>query len=286
MGGAGVRAAAIEQSSVELPQVVERRHGREQMPPHPARLALDIALLVAGAGVGERRLEPVVGPHSGEELRLGRLVAAAAPGAGGVVEHYAVGDAPDVPEGVFEALADALRRHAGEQLAEPHVGERGAGCEEVHARARAAEQHVDVAEVGLGPAGRPHQLHIGHVRGPHLRLPLTDVPLHCAVAALVGRLRRQPLPDPLGSMALLAPYVPAGLRNGVDERLVGVQHRAAPRCRRHFGREVVHGQVLAHRGLGDARLPLNIRVGEPPSAHIAYTLDHRHADHPFFLLAG
>lgn len=183
---------------------------------------------MAGVGVGEGRLEPVVGAHPGEEPGLGHLGSAPAPGAGGVVEHDAVRDAADVPEGVLEPLADALGRLAGEQLAEPHVGVGEAEREEVHARLLPLEDHVDVAEVGLRLAGRPHQLHEGHVRRPHLGPPLAHVSLHDAVAALVGRLPEQALVDPLGGVALLAPHAPVRLQNGVDERLVGVELGSAP----------------------------------------------------------
>ena len=104
--------------------------------------------------------------HPGEELRLGDLAADLAAGPRGVVEHDPVRHAAHVLEHVLEPLADALGGLAGEQLAEPHVGEREAQREEVHAHALAAVDDVDVAEVRPRLARRPHELDARLLRRP------------------------------------------------------------------------------------------------------------------------
>ena len=282
---AGIAVASSQQRRVERRDVVQRGHRREQVLARPADLALDVALLVAGIRVGVGHREPVVRVHPGEELRLGDLAADLAAGPRGVVEHDPVRHAAHVLEHVLEPLADALGGLAGEQPAEAHVGEGEAQREEVHAHALAAVDDVDVAEVRLRLARRPYELDERRLRRLHLGLALADVLLHDPVPARVRRLVEQPLVDSLGAMALLAPDVQVALEDRVDEGLVRVEYGAAPRLRGHLRREVVHGQVLADRRLRDPRPPLYLRVREPLAAHVAYTLDRRHVDHPFRLLA-
>lgn len=283
---AGVAVAPLHQLRVELRDVVQRGHRREHVPARPADLALDVALLVAGVRVGVGHREPVVRVHPGEELRLGDLAADLAAGPRGVVEHDPVRHAAHVLEHVLEPLADALGGLAGEQLAEPHVGEREAQREEVHAHALAAVDDVDVAEVRPRLARRPHELDARLLRRPHLGLALADVLLHGPVPARIGCLVEQPLVDPLGAVALLAPDASVVLEDRVDEGLVRVEDRPAPGLHGHLRREVVRRQVLADRRQRDPCPPLYLRVRVPLAAHVAYTLDRWHVDHPFRLLAG
>lgn len=94
-----------------------------------------------------------------ERLRYPDPAAHAAPDARGVVEHDARGRASDELEHVAQALADAFGVLAAEQLREPHVGEREAHHQVEHGGREAVDLHVDLAEVCLGLAGLPLQVH-------------------------------------------------------------------------------------------------------------------------------
>ncbi len=276
--------AAAQEPGVERRDVVDRGDRREQVLAAPVDLALDVALLVAGAGVGVRRLEAVVGPHPREQLGLGHLRPAPAPGSGRVVEDDPRGHAADVLEDVAQPLADALAGLAGEQLAEGHVREGEAQHEQVHPDGRPGDLDVDVAEIGLRLAGAPDELHVLGAAGRDLGPAPAHVVLHSPVAALVGRLLHEPLVYPPRAVALLAPDARVVVEDRVDEGLVGVEDRW-PRLRlRHQWREVVHREVFPDGGLRDARPPLDLGVGEPPARHLPYTFHYGHADHPFRLL--
>ena len=112
----GLPAGAVLERRVEglvvVPEVADLRGRDHVVAADEAHLVLDVAILVAGVGVAEPRLEAVVQPKPPEQLRLGDDVVPAPPGLGRVVEHDDPRHAAHHVEGVLEPLADAdvLRR--------------------------------------------------------------------------------------------------------------------------------------------------------------------------------
>ena len=221
----------------------------------PFSFRLDVALLVARVRVGERVVEAVVGGEPSEHLAQPDLSAHPPPDLGGVVEDGPRGHAAHELEHVAEPLAHALRRLAPEHLGEPDVGVREADREVPPPRYDAPHSEVRLPEVDLALAGKPAELQVP-LRVPgvpllrHLLAPALHVALHGRVAPAVALLVAQADEDPGGRVPLLPPVAAVVQEPGVDRRLVGLQQLALrdapPRAR---GGEVLHPQVLPHRGL-------------------------------------
>ena len=151
----GELQARPEQPLVVRPDVPRLRHRHEEVPPERPDLVLHGSLLVAGAGVGEAVVEPVVRGEAAEELRGPDLGSDPAADLGGVVEDGPQRHAPEELEDVAQPLADALGRLAPEDLREPDVGVRELHHEEVAPRDDAAHAEVGLPEVHLALAREP-----------------------------------------------------------------------------------------------------------------------------------
>lgn len=90
--GMGVRR--LGKPPVVALEVVHLGHGREEVPPGAADLALDVSPLLAGARVAEAGREAVARPEPAEEVGPHDRVAPPPPGLGGVVEHDDGGTPP------------------------------------------------------------------------------------------------------------------------------------------------------------------------------------------------
>ena len=276
--------APVRQSGVEVLQVPHGRPGHEQLAPDHADLRLDRALLVSGVRRAQGALEPVV--------RLERLEQAgpadAAPAgpashASGVVEHDAFGHAAEPFEQVQRRLARALRVLAGHELGQTDVRVREVQHEVAHALGRAPVKHVDLAEIGLGLARMPHQVHERAAR-LHGRLAPEPGhgPGHGRQRHLGAVLVAQPLPYPGRGVTLLAP---AGAVLGEplpDQRQIRVDYRPAPFPHGRFLGQVVHPEVLAHGGLAHVLPARYRRYGFAVPSHTTDRLYLGHAGHlPF-----
>ena len=276
--------AVVEQPAVERPDVVERRDGDEEVPPVAADLVLDVALLVARAGVGEDVVEPVVRREAAEELRGPHLPADASADLGGVVEDRPPRHAADELEDVAEPLADALGRLAPEDLGEAHVGVREGDGQVLAPGGHPADPEVRLAEVDLDLAGQPSQrqepLGVPAVAlAGHLLPTALDVALHGGVAARVALLVAKPRVDPRRRVALLAPVPAVVVEPGVDRLLVGREQlalRLAPP--RGLGRQVLHPGVLPGRRLRHADRPRDRGDWLAAPGPLAYILHLVHAD--------
>lgn len=159
------------------------------------------------------------------------------------------------------------------------VGVREGQYEEAQAGADAGNVEIGLAEVGLGPAGLPHQveepLALGAVPPPQLCNVAADGGLAGVGAVLVD----QPAPYAPGGVSLLAPVPGVVLELLTDDGLVRVElARCAPPRGRPRG-EVVLGEVLVD---GVARYAVHlddIRDAEPVAALLAYRIDGGHVDH-------
>lgn len=159
------------------------------------------------------------------------------------------------------------------------VGVREGQYEEAQAGADAGNVEIGLAEVGLGPAGLPHQveepLALGAVPPPQLGDVAADGGLADVDAVLVD----QPAPYAPGGVSLLAPVPGVVLELLTDDGLVRVElARCAPPRGRPRG-EIVLGEVLVD---GVARYAVHlddIRDAEPVAALLAYRIDGGHVDH-------
>jgi hypothetical protein len=225
--------AVLEQPLIERGDVVEGRDGHEEVPPVAADLVLDVAPLVARAGVGEGVAGPVVRREEPEGLRRPDLAPDAPADLGGVVEDRPPRHAARELEDVAEPLADALGRLAPEDLGEPHVGVREGDGQALAPGEDATHPEVRLAEAGLHLAGQPAQgqeaLGVPAVAlAGHLLAPAPDVALHGGVGPLVAELVAEPHVHPHGRVALLAPVPAVVVEPGVYRRLVG-REQPAPR---------------------------------------------------------
>lgn len=173
-----------------------------------------------------------------------------------------------------------LARH---QLHQTDVRIREIKHEMMHPLHHAAQQHVDLAEIGLRLARMPYQI---HERLITLRRELTPEPRHRPRHRGQGDLRAmlvpQPLPDPGRGMPLLAP-VRAILREPLlDHGQIRVDHRRARLSHRRHGRQILLREVLTHRRLADMCFPRDRRDGFPVPPQTTDRLYLGHADHnPF-----
>ena len=253
----------------------------EQVRPHEPDLALDVALLVPGIGVAEREGEPVVGGERGEGLGGPDLVADPAADAGGVVEDDPGGDAAHVFEDLLERLAHALGVLGGEDLGEPHVGEREGEHEEAHPAPCADDGEVGLPEVGLRLAGAPHQVEVGFGDASPLGLEVVDVMPDGGLAAGDAVLVAKALPDAARGVPLLAPAPLVLVEVPLDDRPVRVEHLLPGLLHRHLRRKVGGGQLRVHGVARDADFPRDLGDGLAAFAQLAYRIGLRHADHTF-----
>ena len=255
----------------------------EEVPPLRPDLVLHGALLVAGVGVAEPVLEPVVGAAGLEEPGGADPVAHAAPDPGRVVEDDPGWDAADELEDVPGALAHALRVLAGEHLGEPHVGVWEARDEVGHLAPRAPRDERRVAEVDLRDPRGPVEVEEA-VRGapeaePRLPHVAPDGLLGHVGAALVD----EPAPDPVRRVPLL-PVLPGVVREPlVHERRPPVHLRGFPLPRLGgLRREVLHPRVLVDRVARHAQLAGDGRHGLAPAVLPSHGIDSVHAGHSFW----
>ena len=280
----GLPAGAVLERRVEglvvAPEVADLRGRDHVVAADEAHLVLDVALLVAGVGVAEPRLEAVVQPEPPEQLRLGDDVVPAPPGLGRVVEHDDPRHAAYHVEGVLEPLADADVLLVAEHLAPGVVGIGERHGQEVHpdvaAVGGAAEGVVEVrlAEIDLHRPRVPMEPHVPVLRGlahgpPHL----ADLALHGRVRSGVAFFRHQPVVDPSRGVALLVVAVPVRLEHLLDIALEAVQQGRPPRAGlRPLRGEVVDRQVLPDRRVRVPGLAPYLRRGVPEGPQIAYPL--------------
>ena len=204
----GQLQAPVRQPGAEVLQAPYARPGHEQLAPHHADLGLHRALLMTGIRVAERTIEPVMRLEGLEQVRQARL-ALPVPlmaHAGGVIEHDPLRHTAQPLEQVAQRQARALSVLARHQLHQTDVRIREIKHEMMHPLHHAAQQHVDLAEIGLRLAWMPYQI---HERLITLRRELTPEPRHRPRHRGQGDLRAmlvpQPLPDPGRGMPLLAP---------------------------------------------------------------------------------
>lgn len=276
--------APAGQPGVEPLDAPDRGSRHEQLAPHGAYPGLDGALLVARIRVAEREREPIVRlerlEQAGQTHLLEPLLAAHARG---VVEHDALGHAAEPSEQILERLARALRVLAGHQLARRHVRIRETKHEMMHTFQPAAPIHVDLAEIGLGPAGMPHQVEVPRLafRG-ELAPKAGHRPGHCRQRHLRALLVAQPLPHACRGMPPPMPC-PAVLGEPLlDRRHVLVDRRRAPLPHGRLGRQVAGLRIFAHGRLARPDLPGYRRDGLAVPSQLANRLNPGHADHlPF-----
>ena len=281
----GQLQAPVRQPGVKVLQAPYARPGHEQLAPHHADLGLHRALLMTGIRVAERTIEPVMRLEGLEQVRQARL-ALPVPlmaHAGGVIEHDPLRHTAQPLEQVAQRQARALSVLARHQLHQTDVRIREIKHEMMHPLHHAAQQHVDLAEIGLRLAWMPYQI---HERLITLRRELTPEPRHRPRHRGQGDLRAmlvpQPLPDPGRGMPLLAP-VRAILREPLlDHGQIRVDHRRARLSHRRHGRQILLREVLTHRRLADMCFPRDRRDGFPVPPQTTDRLYLGHADHnPF-----
>ena len=277
----GQRDAPGHQVPVVRTQVRDVRHRHEEIAPDEADLVLDVALLVAAAGVAKREVEPVVRRERSEQLRRPEPVRHLPADAGRVVEHDACRHAADELEGVLEALADALGVLPPEHLREPDVGERERDDKVEQAGPHAVQVEVGLAEVCLGLAGGPHERQERRGRRHALLADPCDVMADGRFRRLATVLVAQALVDPLRRVPLLAPAARVLLEVALDDRAVLVHDRLRRLLHRHREREVVSLQVLVDRVARDAHLAADPGDRLALLLELSYSLDLGHADrHP------
>ena len=270
----GVAQIVLGQPGVQVRQRPHPRDGDQEIPPEPADLALDAALLMspADAGLAVESVETVPGP---ERQPAGVLLPVPA------LQHLAHRRRQVV-------VADVRRRHPARHRERGHVPLqqrllRARGIDPVHAQARerqpvgeqlagrvpAVHRDRDRPEVDLGL--RPRLLRLRHEPLQALRLPLLlrldlraaprHVLRHVGVRRMLAMLIGQPRPGPPGGMPLLARRVQVLDQHRVDQR----GHRV-PRGRRPL-RDLPRGrhrrrQRLPHRPPVHPVLP-----GDRPDPH-------------------
>ncbi len=252
---AGAIQAPAEDPLVVGGQAVDAGNGDEQVAPDGPDGILHGALLVAGVGVAEGEVEPVVGGEARERVGGADNLADPSADARGVVKHQPGGHAPAELEHGLQALADAFRRLAPEALRQRHVGEREGDHQVVHLAHDAQHPEVAHAEVDLPLAGRPFEVEELVFGAFELGFALLDVGLDDCVAAVVAAFRDEPVEYPLGRVSLLGAPLPVLRKPTIYRRLERVKLRTAPLPGLDLRGEVVHVAVFAHRGLGDSLLP-------------------------------
>ena len=275
--------APVREPGVEVLQVPHARPGHEQLAADHADLRLHRALLVAGVRRAQGALEPVVRLERLEQAGPADPAAGPASHARGVVEHDAFGHAAEPFEQVQQRLARAFRVLAGHELGQADVRVREVQHEMAHALDRAPVEHVDLAEIGLGLARMPYQVH-ERAAGIHggLASEPGHGPGHGRQRHLGAVLVAQPLPYPGRGVTLLAPIAAVLGQPLLDQGQVRVDHRTAPFPDGRLLGQVVHPEVLAHRGLAHVLLARYRRYGFAVPSHTADRLYLGHADHlPF-----
>lgn len=191
----GQLQAPVRQPGVKVLQAPYARPGHEQLAPHHADLGLHRALLMTGIRVAERTIEPVMRLEGLEQVRQARL-ALPVPlmaHAGGVIEHDPLRHTAQPLEQVAQRQARALSVLARHQLHQTDVRIREIKHEMMHPLHHAAQQHVDLAEIGLRLAWMPYQI---HERLITLRRELTPEPRHRPRHRGQGDLRAMLVPQP------------------------------------------------------------------------------------------
>lgn len=203
--------------------------------------------------------------------------------AGGVIEHDPLRHTAQPLEQVARRQARAPSVLARHQPHQTDVRIREIKHEMMHPPHHAAQQHVDLAEIGPRPARMPYQ---AHERLITLRREPAPEPRHRPRHRGQGDLRAmpvpRPLPDPGRGMPPLAP-VRAILREPLpDHGQIRVDHRRARLSRRRHGRQILLREVLTHRRLADMCFPRDRRDGFPVPPRTTDGLYSGHADHnPF-----
>lgn len=170
-------------------------------------------------------------------------------------------------------LATARRRpeppHAGASPSRVVPRTRKSACPKSTQRSRAASR----AAGSPAPRGRRAR--------PPSPPPALHVPPHGGAGAPVAALRDQPVVDPPGGVALLAPAAPVLPGPRVDRRRVRLEQgrcRGPPDPGRPLG-QVRLPQVPPHRGLRDPGVPGDRGDARPASPELSDIVDLVHADH-------
>lgn len=280
--------ASAREPGVEVLQVPHVRLGNEELAADHADLRLDRALLVSGVRGAQGAVESVVRLERLEQAGPADPAAGPASHARGVVEHDAFGHAPEPFEQVQQRLARALRVLAGHELRQADVRVREVQHEMAHALDRAPVNHVNLAEIGLGLARMPYQIHerVAGLHGGFASEP-GHGPGHGRQRHLDAVLVAQTLPYPGSGVPLLAPVAAVPREPLLDQGQVRVDHRPASFPYGWFLGQVIHPKILSHRGLAHVLLARYRRYGFAVPSHTADRLYLGHADHlPFrpFLL--
>ena len=152
-----------------------------------------------------------------------------------------------------------------------------------HALGRAPVKHVDLAEIGLGLARMPYQVH-ERVAGLHggFASESGHGPGHGRQRHIGGVLVTQPFPYPGRGVPLLASIAAVLCEPPLDQGQVRVDHRPASFPYGRFLGQVIHPEVLSHRGLAHVLFARYRRYGFAVPSHTADRLYLGHADHlPF-----
>ena len=159
VGFFGQPHAFVEQGRVEPLERPRGRDRHEQGTADGADLGLDIAFLMAGMGVAQRRVKAVMGAETAEHLGVAHFAGTPPPAdARGVVEHDARRHAAQTGEQVLQGLAGAFGVLARRQARDGGVRMREREHEIMHAPAHALPVHVALAEIGLRLARMPRQV--------------------------------------------------------------------------------------------------------------------------------
>jgi hypothetical protein len=274
-----VAQAAGPQMRVQLGQVARPRHRGGPVALQVTHAPLDVRLLLRPTHQAEERLEGVVTDQglvavvetalaAGKQLRRDGL---------GVVPPYLTGHTVEEGKGFDQAVQDGLGALGRQGDREGTVGV-GPGHQQHRDEAAAVgEIDVDVAEVGLQALAR-----IVVERDERLALSPAlgeEVEPDALIAAGVAVLVAQAAEDLGGGVLLLARGLLVGPKDGVDDRLEGIDDRG-------------HGAALVGSGfrLGEDLADLAPRVVEPAGqladAHVLQTVGLSnacvlvHGDHP------
>ncbi len=201
----------------------------------PADLAFDAAFLMRAllAGDAEERVEGVMRAQRDKPLRLGPVPAPQHPDHGGleVVVADPAGHRAEILERQHMPFQERLLRLGRERNMKRPPRARQPQHEQPQLQQRPGDHGVELTEVNFS-------LRAGQVRLRHADLG----PVQAQLGAAAGHMPRhrhlrhgravlgdQPLPDPPGSMPLLARHILVGHQPPVDHLHIGIDRRAGPR---------------------------------------------------------
>ena len=205
-------------------------------PPEAADLALHAALLMGTveAWTAEERVEPEVAAQRGEPFRLSAIAALEYPNHGGfeVVVTDPARDTPEIGEGQHMALQKGFLRLGGERNVKGLARVRQSHHKHPALHHHTGDRRVELAEVDLCLSPGQMRLRDRHLMGqqPEFDPPAGHVTRHRHLRQRCLMLGDQALPDPPGSMALLARRVLVCDEPGVDHRDPRIDRR--PRSNR------------------------------------------------------